>query len=85
MIAHRSIVFLEVCLFGLQADIQCSSIGRGLFLCWRGAVITSTGSQLCHWGFGPKRVCVLQSVCSLGFAKGEVSHTSRFVFSAKCY
>ena len=85
MLVHRSIVFLEVCLVGLQADIQCSSIGRGSFLVLEGAVITSTGSQLCHWGFGPTRVCVLQSVCSLGFAKGEVSHTSRFLFSAKCY
>ena len=64
MLVHRSIVFLEVCLFGLQADIQCSSIGRGSFLVLEGAVIISTESQLCHWGFGPKRVCVLRSVCS---------------------
>ena len=31
MLAHRSIEFLEVCVFGLQADIQCSSFGMGSF------------------------------------------------------
>ena len=72
MLVHRSIEFLEVCVFGLQADIQCSSLGRGSFFVLEGGSYNFNREPAMPLGvWSKKSLCVTKCLFPLDLPRGK--------------